>query len=65
MLPFKPPPAPFILFIPPLPLSASQEWPSLLVTSESGDNSEILWDVADRGVECPGAEAVAEGVAVV
>lgn len=33
--------------------------------SESGDNSEMLWDVAERGVEGPSAEAVAEGVAVV
>lgn len=33
--------------------------------SESGDSSEMLWDVAERGVEGPSAEAVAEGVAVV
>lgn len=33
--------------------------------SESGDSSEMLWDVAEHGVEGPSAEAVAEGVAVV
>lgn len=33
--------------------------------SESGDSSEMLWEVAERGVEGPSAEAVAEGVGVV
>lgn len=56
------PPLPWLFLI---RTPAPQEWPSLLGTSESGDSSEMLWDVAERGVEGPRAEAVAEGVAVV
>ena len=33
--------------------------------SESGDSSEMLWDVAERGVDGPSAEVVAESVSVV
>lgn len=49
--------------------SAPQEWPSFLIISESGDSSEMLWEVAERGVEGHAAEGVevcmAERVAVV
>lgn len=50
--------------------SAPQEWPSFLIISESGDSSEMLWEVVERGVEGHAAEGgeevcTAEGVAVV